>query len=120
MAGAVHGLELVVGFFDFHRAKHAVFVKAGVSAGFPEVQSHDMWGVDEVVAALEKFLAEPILHNFADETAFGMPEDEARAGFFLNTEKFEFDAELPVIAPLGFLEAVEIFVELFWEKKHAA
>src|ERR1700676_5391929 len=40
-----------------------------------------------------------------------MPEDEAGAGFFLDAEKFEFDAELAMIAALGFLKAVEIFVQ---------
>ncbi len=106
VARAVHGLELVVGFFDFHRAEHAVFVKAGVAAGFPEVEAHDVRRVDEVVAALEEFFAEPVLDNFADEAALGMPEDEAGAGFFLNAEEFELDAELAMIAALGFFEAV--------------
>ena len=52
VARAVHGLELVVSFFDFDRAEHAVFVEAGVAAGFPEVETHDMRRVDDVVAAL--------------------------------------------------------------------
>ena len=66
VARAVHGLELVIGFFHFDGAEHAVLVKAGVAAGFPEVEAHDVRSVDEVVAALEKFIAEPIFDNFAD------------------------------------------------------
>ena len=113
VARAIHGLELVIGFFDFDRAEHAVFVEASVAAGFPEVEAHDVRRVDEVVAALEEFVAEPVLDNFADEAALGMPEDEAGAGFFLNAEEFELDAELAMIAALGFFEAMEIFIELF-------
>ena len=106
MAGAVHGLELVVGFFDFDGAEHAVFVKAGVAAGFPEVEAHDVRRVDKIVAAFEKLIAEPVLDNFADEAALGMPENQAGACFFLNAEEFELDAEFAVIAALGFFEAV--------------
>src|SRR5271169_6131357 len=106
MARAIHGLELVIGFFNFYRAKHAVFVKAGVAAGFPEVEAHDVRRVDEIVAALEEFLAEPVLHNFPDEAALGMPEDQAGAGFFLDAEEFELDAELAMVAALGFFESV--------------
>ena len=119
MAGAIHGLELVVGFFDFDRAEHAVFVKAGVAAGFPEVEAHDVRSVNEVVAALEKFVAEPVLDDFTDQAAFGMPEDQAGAGFFLDAEEIEFDAELAMIAALGFFEAMEIFVEFFLREETA-
>ena len=44
---------------------------------------------------------------------FGMPEDQAGAGFVLNAEKIEFLAELAMVAALGFLELVQIFVEFF-------
>src|SRR5437660_4939220 len=54
VAGTVHRLQLVIGFFDFDRAEHTVFVEIGVTAGFPEVQTHDVRGVDEIVAASEQ------------------------------------------------------------------
>jgi hypothetical protein len=62
--------------------------------------------VDEIVAALEEFFPEPVFNNFADQAALGMPENEARAGFFLNAEELEFDAEFAMIAALGFFEPV--------------
>ena len=44
---------------------------------------------------------------------FGMPENQAGSGFVLNAEKIEFLAELAMVAALGFLELVQIFVEFF-------
>src|SRR5713101_1233641 len=113
VARAIHGLELVVGLFDLDGPEHAVFEKSGVAAGFPEVEAHDVRGEDEVVAALEQFIAEPVFDNLSNEAALGMPEDEAGAGFFLNAEEVEFDAELAVIAALGFFKTVQMFVQLF-------
>src|SRR6266850_2169961 len=98
MAGAVHGLELIVGFLDFDGAEHAVPVKIGVAAGLPEIEAHDVRRVDEVVAALQQLFAEPVLDNLSNEAAFGVPEDEARTGFFLDAEEIEFRAKLAVIA----------------------
>ena len=42
-----------------------------------------------------------------------MPEDQARPGFVLNAEKIELLAEPAMVAALGFLELVQVFVELF-------
>src|SRR5258708_18774240 len=119
VAGAIHGLELVIGFFDLYRAEHAVFVIIRVAAGFPEVKAHDVRGVDEVVAALKELFAEPIFDDLANQAALGMPENQPRAGFFLNAEEIEFRAEFAVIAALGFLDAVEMRVQLFLrEERH--
>src|SRR6185437_540228 len=43
--------------------------------------------------------------------AFGMPENQAGAGFILNAEEIEFLAEFAMVAPLGLFEFVQIFVE---------
>src|SRR5260370_13807427 len=43
-----------------------------------------------------------------------MPEDEAGAGFVLNAEEVQLGAELAMIATLGFLQAMEVFVQLFF------
>src|SRR2546429_6062384 len=44
----------VIGFFHFHGAEHAVLVKSGVAAGFPQVEAHDVRRKHQVVAALER------------------------------------------------------------------
>ncbi len=69
--------------------------------------------VDEVVAALEQLVAQPAFHDGANQAALGVPENEACAGFFLNAEEVEFRAELAVIAALGFLDAMQMRVQLF-------
>ncbi len=102
MAGAIHGLELVIGFFDFDRAEHTVFVKVGVAAG-----------VNEVVAAFEQFFTQPIFDDLSNQPALGMPENQAWAGFFLNAEEVELGAQLAMIAALGFLDAMQMRVQLF-------
>src|SRR5580704_7097390 len=113
VARAIHRLELVFGFFDFHGAEHVVFVKAGVAAGVPEFAAHDVRRVNDVVSALEKFGAQPVLDDRADQTTFGVPENQAGAGFVLDAEEIEFGAELAMIATLRFFETMQIGVEFF-------
>src|SRR5258707_3481312 len=43
-----------------------------------------------------------------------MPKDEAGAGFVLNAEEIQLSAELAMIAALCFLQAMEVFVQLFF------
>src|SRR5213594_562212 len=84
-----------------------------MAAGFPEVQTHDVRRVNKVVAALEQLFAQPVFDNLPNQAALGMPENQAGAGLFLNTEQVELDAELAMIAALGFLDAVQMLVQLF-------
>src|SRR5467141_176084 len=67
VAGTVHRLQLVIGLFYFDWAEHAVFVEIGVAAGFPEVQTHDVRRVYEIVAAGEEFVAQPVFDDFANQ-----------------------------------------------------
>src|SRR6204780_4927854 len=112
VARTVHGLELVVGFFDFDRAKHIFAIKVRVAAGLPQFKQHDVGGENEVVAAVGQLVAQPVFHLPANDTALGMPENQARAGFLLNAEKIKLLAQLAVIAALGFFQLVEIFVQI--------
>ena len=111
--GAIHGLQLVIGLFDFHLAEHAVFVKIGVAGSLPQIKAHDVRSEDEIVAALQQFFAQPVFDQCADQAALGMPENQSGPGFFLNAEEFEFRAEFPVIAALGLFEPVQILLQFF-------
>ena len=104
--GTIHRLQLILGLFHFHRAKHVVLVIAGVAAGVPQIATHDMRRVNQIVAALDQFVAQPGFNDVANEAALGMPEDQAGAGFFLNTEEIELRAKFAVIAALGFFQSV--------------
>src|SRR5260221_437578 len=84
-----------------------------MAAGLPEVQTHDVRRVDKIVAAFLQFIAQPGLDNIANKPAFGMPENQSGAGFFLDAEEVELRAKLAVIAALGFLDAVQMRVQFF-------
>ena len=75
---------------------------------------------DEIVAASQELIAQPVFHQFANQAALGMPENQAGAGFVLNAEEIELDAQLAMIAALGFFEAMEIFVEFGLREKARA
>ena len=70
VAGAIHRLELVVGLFDLDRAEHILAIKIGVAAGLPQIQAHDVRRKDQVVAAAQQFIAQPVFHQLADQAAF--------------------------------------------------
>ncbi len=111
MAGAIHRLKLVVGFFDFDRAEHIFFVEIGVTGCFPKVEQHDVRGVNEIVAALDQLIAQPVFNDIADESTLGVPENQARAGFVLNTEEIELRTKLAMVAAFGFFETMQLGVE---------
>ena len=117
VARAVHGLELVIGLLHFDRAEHAVPIKAGVPAGLPEIEPHDVRCVNEIVAAFEKLVAQPVFDDFANQPALGMPENQSRTGFFLDAEEIQLDAQLAMIAALGLFDAMEMFVQFFLREK---
>jgi hypothetical protein len=75
---------------------------------------------DERVAAAEVLFAHPVFHLFADDAALGMPEDQAGAGEFLDGKQVELFAEHAMVALLGFFDAGEVGVEIFFGEKRSA
>jgi len=70
-----------------------------VAAGFPEIAKHDVRRVDEVVAARGgASLRSQSSMILRIKAALGMPEDQARAGFVLNTEEVELRADFAMIS----------------------
>src|SRR6185295_3957658 len=61
-----------------------------------------------------------VLHLHPHEAALRMPEDEAGSGVVADREEIELAAQLPVVAALGFLEAMEVLVELFLREEGVA
>jgi hypothetical protein len=84
VAGAVHGLEAVLGVVELHGRVHVFGVVALVAGDLPELAAHDVRGEDHIVTTADTFFAHPVFHGLAHEAALGMPEDEARARDFLN------------------------------------
>src|SRR6185437_16994741 len=83
VAGAVHGLQPVLGVVQLHGRVHVLGIEAGVAADLPELAAHDVRRVDQFVTATYTFFAHPVFHDLADHGALGMPEDQAGAGNFL-------------------------------------
>ena len=67
--------------------------------------------VQQVVAVRQVLLAPEGLDDVADVGSFRMPQHEARADHFGDTEKVELLAEAAVVAFLGFLDALQIRLE---------
>ena len=67
--------------------------------------------VDELVAAPQQFVAQPVFHQLAYQAALGVPEDQPRPGFFLDAEKIEFRPQAAMVAPLGLFQTLQILVE---------
>ena len=112
VAGAVHGLQLVGDVFVFHGGEHVLAVVVEVAGGLPQVLPQHVRGIDQIVTAPQQLLAQPVFHQVTNDAALGMPEDQPRAGFFLNAEEVEFLAELAMVAALGFFQLVQVVVKL--------
>ena len=68
--------------------------------------------IDQRVAALQVLVAHPVFDDLADDAAFGMEENQAGAGQFLNAEQIQLLAQLAMVALLGFFQPFEILVQL--------
>ena len=112
MAGAVHGLEAVFGVVKLHGRVHIFSVVDLMAGDLPELAAHDVRGIDELVATANALIAHPVFHGLADEAAFGMPEDEAGTGDFLNGEEVKLLAEDAVVARLDLFQAGEVGLEV--------
>src|SRR5450432_4032113 len=118
MSGAVHGLDAIVGIIQLHGSEHVLRVVAFMPAGLPEIYAEDMRRVDERISALEILFTHPVFHLFADDAALGMPEDQSRAGQFLNREQIQLLAQHAVVPLLGLFGLFEmVFKFLLREKR---
>ena len=118
--GAVHRLELVFGVVQLHAREHVGGVKIGVAGGLPEIEARHVRRVHQRVAAPQILVAHPVFELLADDAALGMEEDKSRPGQLLNAEQVEILAELAMVALLGFLDLLEMRVELFGGEKSGA
>ena len=116
VAGAVHRLQrepaLVLGVVAGRlRGEHVLAVPLPVARGLPQHLVEDLRRVDLVVVAGEA-AAHIADQRLEQAPALGVPEHHART-FFLEVEQVEFTAELAVVALLGFLDLMQVGVEVF-------
>ena len=116
MARAVHRLQrkpaLVLGLVAGGlRREHVLAVPVPMAGGLPQRLVEDLRRVDLAVVAGQA-AAHIGDQRLEDGPALRVPEHHARA-FLLEVEQVELAAELAVVALLGFLDLLEISVELF-------
>ena len=116
MARTVHRLQrkpaLVLGLVAGGlRREHVLAVPVPVARGFPQRLVENLRRVDLAVVA-----GQPPAHvgdqRLEDGPALGVPEHHAGT-FFLEVKQVELAAELAVVALLGFLDLLQIGVEVF-------
>lgn len=77
-----------------------------------QVQLADVGGVHLGIAQLVQLLRDEILKGAADESPFGLPEDQALAHGLVNAEETQFTAQLAVVPAARFLQPFQVLVKL--------
>ena len=120
VAGTIHGLEAIFGVVEFHGVEHVLRVIAFVARGEKQLPARNVGRVHQGVAALQIFVAHPVLHFFADDAALGVPEDQPRARQFLNGEQIELLSQRTMIALFGLVDLLQVVVEIFLREKRSS
>ena len=110
-AGAVHGLDGEVGLIDLGGV-HVLFVVIPVTGALPQAAVEHDGGLDFFVASLAVDLTPVVLQQVAQNHSLGVEEGEAGA-LVLHVEQIQLAAQLAVVALLGFLDAVQMLLQLF-------
>ena len=76
--------------------------------------------VDKLVTAAQALVAHPVLHDFADHGAAGMPEDQARAGELLNAEEVNCFPRTRWSRARGLFQPGEVLIEILLREKRRA
>src|SRR5580700_530116 len=82
-----------------------------MSGGLEELLADDVRRINRFVTASAQFIADETFKHLAHAAAIWMPEDEPRSSLLFNGEEVEFAAKFPVVALLGFLNALEMLVQ---------
>src|SRR5690606_17960144 len=110
VARAIHRLDGVLALLGV-RVEHVVAELLPVAGLLPQGTVHDLRRADLLVAGLAQPLADVVAEFGDDDPAVVMPEHHARR-LFLGVEEIEELAEAAMVALLGFLEAVQVLVEI--------
>src|SRR5450759_801757 len=110
---AVHRAELqLFSVLEAHWRKHRFVEELPVTAGAIEIQLGDVRSDDVAIAALQLFIDDPPLELAPDGGPVREPDDLADTDALVEGEEFQLSAELLVVALLGFLEELEVIVQL--------
>ena len=132
MERAVHGLEVIVDpltgdlprlialLVNVHRRKHSLPIPGEMSAHVKKIRLGNVGGVDKLVPGLFVSFARIVLHDPANNTAFGVEYRKARANLVREAEQVKLDPELPVVTALCLFQAGEVLGELLFARPGGA
>ena len=113
VAGAVHRLRTIARTFDIHRTEHVLLEIFEVSGDLEKFFAHDVRRVDELITVTKNERLLVFLDFVPDYRALWVPENQARTNARVGRIKVELMREDTVIAPLRFLETVQVLLEVF-------
>ncbi len=119
VAGAVHRLAAEDALVGQHGREHVLAVVLPVARKLPEVLLHHVGRVDLHVAGALLRAAHVGDQGLEQRPALRMPEHRARR-LLLEMEKVHLAAELAVVALLGFLELLQVGLELVLGRERGA
>ena len=111
VAGAVHWLDRVGAVFRLGQ-EHAIAKLVGMTGFFPQRQVKHLGRVDLGVAACAQLAPHVVLDQGVDSPTTVVPKHHARR-FFLEVKQRKLLAQAAMITLLGFLQALEVFLEVF-------
>ena len=112
VARAVHWLGTVARAFDIHGAEHVLTKVLQVAGDLEQLLVDDVRRVHQLIAATQNQVTFEGLDLVAHRRAAGVPENQPRSDARVSREQVELSAERAMIAALGFLEAVDVRVDI--------
>ncbi len=113
MVRAVDGPQLeLLAVLELHRRVHVLGVELRVAARLVKLETRDVRRAHVQVSARQLFIDDEALQLAADRGAVGQPQRQAGANALVDDEELQLFAEPLVVALLGLLEELQVFVEL--------
>src|SRR5262249_23585396 len=85
-----------------------------VPAYLVEVLVGDVWSINKLIAAFAVNITPIVFDGGTDGGKIGVPEYQARTNFFVHRKKVELLGQPAVIPSFGFLQAVQISVQILF------
>jgi len=87
MKRTVHRLNIIILAFDVHGRIHVLLVPLQMPAGFPQMRPADVRRINKIIAGSKVFFFAKLFGQMTNQSAVGMPKDEASAQFELVLNK---------------------------------
>src|SRR4051794_34353874 len=112
MKGTVHRFDEIALAFQLHAAKQILAVVSEVARLLEQLLARHVGRVNRLVSTPPNLALDQIFQDLADDGALWVKERKARADQLVEREQVELLAQRAVIPLLGFLEPIEVFLEI--------